>query len=110
MRKRLAVVAALIVASGLSACATQDQHWETGCTVTSKDILYDHSEGTPSRTKRLSTTCGAFNVEDAREAGAFNSYDLWAQLTEGKTYDLKVGGMRNGFFSIFQTVLEVKDA
>ncbi|QFG10286.1 secreted protein [Mycobacterium phage DyoEdafos] len=112
--KALVIAAAVAVGLSMSACATQDQHWETGCKVTDKQILTDvsGSNGSTSttRTKRLSTSCGAFNVEDAWEAGSFNSYDLWSKLEVGKTYDLKVGGIRNGFFSMFQTVLEVKES
>lgn len=108
MVKRL--IAALAVFAGLffTGCATQNQHWETNCKVTGKDMLYDHDNGTTSRTKRLSTSCGVFNVDDAWEAGSFSSYELWAKLEEGKTYDLKVGGVRSGAFSMFQTVLQVK--
>ncbi|WP_124712992.1 hypothetical protein [Mycolicibacterium nivoides] len=110
MRKGI-VAAMLVGALSLVGCATQNQHWERGCKVQSKDMLYgSDSEGATKRTKRISTTCGAFDVEDAIEVGHMNSYDLWAKLEEGKSYDLKVGGLRNGFFSMFPTVLEVKDA
>ncbi|ASR86983.1 hypothetical protein SEA_NICHOLAS_55 [Mycobacterium phage Nicholas] len=109
MRKIIGGALVAAVALALPACATQNQHWENNCKVTSKDTIYDKdSEGGVKRVKRVSTSCGAFNVEDAWEAGSFNSYDLWAKLEEGKVYDLKVGGIRNGFFSMFQTVLEVK--
>ncbi|ALA48472.1 secreted protein [Mycobacterium phage Lolly9] len=109
MKKIIGGALVAAVALALPACATQNQHWESNCTVTSKDMIYggDKDSGT-TRTKRLSTSCGAFNVEDAWEVGAFNSYDLWAKLEVGKTYDLKVGGIRNGFMSMFQTVIEVK--
>ncbi|QOC56719.1 hypothetical protein SEA_TYSON_54 [Mycobacterium phage Tyson] len=111
MRARKLAALAAVGALTLVGCASQNQHWEYGCKVTSKDMLYDSdSEGKITRTKRISTSCGAFNVEDALSVGHFNSYDLWAKLQEGKTYDLKVGGIRNGFFSMFPTVLEVKDA
>ncbi|QGJ92459.1 hypothetical protein SEA_WYATT2_55 [Mycobacterium phage Wyatt2] len=110
MRARKLAALAAVGALTLVGCASQNQHWEYGCKVTSKDMLYSSSDGDTSRTKRISTSCGAFDVEDALEVGHFNSYDLWAKLEEGKTYDLKVGGIRNGFFSMFPTVLEVKDA
>lgn len=104
-----AVLAASVSLAGVG-CAAQNQHWETRCTVTAKDMLYDVSEGSATRTKRIATTCGAFDVEDALSAGSFNSYDLWTKLEVGKTYDLKVGGFRSGFLSMFPIVLEVKDA
>ncbi|AXH67862.1 secreted protein [Mycobacterium phage Bromden] len=108
--KALVIVAAVAVGLSMSGCATQNQHWETGCKVTSKDMIYSSTDGNSSRKKRISTSCGAFDVEDAWEAGSFSSYDLWSKLEVGKTYDLKVGGIRNGFFSMFQTVLEVKES
>ncbi|OYN81877.1 hypothetical protein CG716_04975 [Mycolicibacterium sphagni] len=96
----------------MSACATQNQHWEKNCTVTAKTILTDVSgdknSTSTTRTKRVDTSCGSYNVEDAWEVGSFNSWDLWGKLQEGKVYDLKVGGIRNGFFSMFQTVIDVK--
>lgn len=108
MKKAIIAAGALVAGLMFSGCATQNQHWENNCKVTSKDTLYSTVDGTSSRTKRLATSCGAFNVEDAWEAGVLNSYDLWAKLEPGKTYDLKVGGIRNGLFSMFQTVIEVK--
>ncbi|SHT54411.1 Uncharacterised protein [Mycobacteroides abscessus subsp. abscessus] len=112
MKKAFIAAGALVAGLMFSGCATQNQHWENNCKITDKATLTDvsGSNGSTSttRTKRLSTSCGAFNVEDAWEVGSFNSYDLWAKLEVGKVYDLKVGGIRNGLFSMFQTVIEVK--
>lgn len=114
MRKRaIAMLAGGAVS--LVGCAAQNQEWHTGCTVTAKDILVDisGSDGNTSttRTKRVSTDkCGSFDVSDALSVGQFDSWDLWTKLEVGKKYDIKSGGYRVGFFSMFPTVLEVKDA
>lgn len=108
MLRRIAVLTAVALGLSLSACATQNQEWHRSCTVQGKDTLYSHSEGTSRRTNRVSTSCGSFNVDDAWEAGSFNSWDLWAGLEVGKVYDIKTGGYRTGWADMFPTVLEVK--
>ncbi|AXQ53070.1 hypothetical protein SEA_RANDO14_50 [Mycobacterium phage Rando14] len=107
MRKRLAAVAVATVAviTLPSACSLVNQQEHTGCTVTAKDTLYEANDGNATRTKRVSTTCGSFDVEDSI-AGGFNSWDLWQQLEVGKAYDLKTGGYRFGLTSTFPTLLE----
>ncbi len=105
-----AAAAAIAGAAAVSGCATSNQEWHNGCKVVAKDTLYSSTEGNTTRTKRVTTSCGSFNVEDAIEVGHFNSWDLWQQLEVGKTYDLFTGGPRVGFFSMFPVVLEVKPA
>ncbi|WNM74141.1 hypothetical protein SEA_NERGAL_50 [Mycobacterium Phage Nergal] len=104
-----AAAAAAIGAVALSGCASQNQEWHNGCTVKAKDVLYSSHDGNSSREYRLTTSCGAFSVEDSF-AGGFNSWDTWQALAVGKTYDLKTGGYRVGWASMFPTVLEVKPA
>ncbi|CPS04151.1 Uncharacterised protein [Mycobacteroides abscessus subsp. abscessus] len=111
---RTAAITAICAALGISAsaCATSNQEWHRDCTVLSKDTLYDTSGSnghtSTTRKNRLSTSCGAFSVDDAWEVGSFNSWDLWARLEQGKVYDLKTGGYRNGFMGMFPVVLEIK--
>lgn len=100
-------VAAVVTLSG---CAAMNQRWHENCTVNAKDVLYSGSDGNTSRTKRLTTSCGSFDVEDALSVGQFDSWDTWQHLEVGKTYDLKTGGPRIGFFSVFPVVIEVRDA
>lgn len=106
MRKSM-IGAAVIAGLTLSGCANMNQQTHRNCEVRSKDVLYNVSEGTTDRTKRVSTSCGTFDVEDALEVGHFNSYDLWTSLQEGEVYDIKTGGHRIGFLSTFPIVLEV---
>jgi hypothetical protein len=103
------VAAVTLAAITLSACSTVNQEWHRGCTVTAKDTLYDSVDGNTTRTYRLSTSCGPFNVEDSL-AGGFNSWDTWQALQVGKVYDIRSGGYRVGFASAFPTVLEIKAA
>ncbi|QIG61569.1 hypothetical protein SEA_XIMENITA_60 [Mycobacterium phage Ximenita] len=108
--KGLAAAAAVVTTLTVPGCANGNQEWHSGCTVKAKDVLLSGSNGDTSRTKRLTTTCGSFDVEDAIEVGHFNSWDLWAQLEVGKTYDLFTGGPRIGFLSTFPIVLDVRPA
>ena len=39
----------------------------------------------------------------------FNSSDLYAELEEGKTYDVTVVGIRVGIFSWYENILEVEE-
>lgn len=103
-------VGAIGAAAALSGCATTNQEWHTGCTVKAKDIVYGGSDGNTTRTKRVTTSCGSFNVEDAMEVGHFNSWDVWESVEVGKTYDMFTGGPRIGWLSTFPVLLEVKPA
>lgn len=93
----------------LSGCASFNQEWHNGCTVTAKDTLYSSSDGNSTREYRLSTSCGPFVVEDTL-AGGFNSWDTWQALQVGKSYDIRSGGYRIGFLSAFPSVIEIKAA
>lgn len=103
-----ALLIAAVAAVSLSGCAATNQQWHNACTIQAKDVLYSTVEGNSSRTKRLSTSCGSFDVEDALSVGHFSSWDIWQSLEVGKVYDLKTGGPRIGLFSIFPTVIEVR--
>ena len=112
MRKRaIAALAASAVALSLplSSCAFMGKAWHSNCEVTAKDQIMEMRDGNSSRVKRVSTTCGSFNVEDAIEVGHFNSWDLWQKLEVGKIYDIQTGGARAGFLSMFPVVLQVTD-
>ncbi|CQD03632.1 hypothetical protein BN000_00607 [Mycobacterium europaeum] len=105
-----AVAAAALSAIAVAGCSTMNHQMHTGCRVTGKDQLYSASgdkNGTrTTRTKRVSTTCGAFDVEDSI-GGGFNSYDNWSLLEVGKTYDIETGGYRVGIFGSFPVVTKV---
>lgn len=50
-----------------------------------------------------------FENVDSLIKGKFNSSDLYGRLEEGKTYDCKVYGWRNGFFSWYRNIIECKE-
>lgn len=107
------IIAAVAAGAALAAagCSTANQQWHSACTVTAKDTVYDVSGDPPAttRTKRVSTSCGSFNVEDS-VAGGFNSWDMWQKLQVDKVYDIKTGGYRFGLASVFPSVIEVRNA
>ncbi|WGH21062.1 membrane protein [Gordonia phage Fribs8] len=110
MRKSIAATLVTIAALfGVVGCSTMNQEWHNGCLVQAKDTLYgSDGNGGTKRDYRLSTSCGSFTVGD-NISGGFNSWDLWNSINEGKTYDIKTGGYRIGFFSQFPNVLEVRE-
>lgn len=88
----------------LSGCGIKYEGETTGCTVTDKYIsVSGNGEGTSS-TKRVSTTCGEFKVEDELSQGNWNSADVYGQIEVGKTYDFEAYGFRNGFLSSFPNI------
>lgn len=107
MKKIIALTIA--TAALLTGCSTMNQEWHRNCKVQAKDTLYDTTDGNSTRTYRLGTSCGSFNVEDSI-SGGFNSYDTWNAIEEGKTYDIRSGGYRLGFLSEFPSVLEIKES
>lgn len=50
-----------------------------------------------------------FENVDSLIKGKFNSSDLYGRLEEGKTYDCKVYGWRNGLFSWYRNIIECKE-
>lgn len=107
IKRATTVVVALLIVLGVPSCAAMNKQDHTGCLVIAKETLYDIREG--SRDRRVATSCGQFQVNDAWEAGVFESYDLWSQLQEGKVYAIRTGGFRVGILSHFPVVLEVKE-
>ncbi|BCP29572.1 hypothetical protein [Mycobacterium intracellulare] len=109
LNKALAAVAAMGAVAAVG-CSSMNHQMHANCRVTGKDQLYitsgDKNGTRTSRTKRVSTTCGAFNVEDSI-SGGFNSYDNWALLEVGKTYDIETGGFRVGILGSFPVVTKV---
>ena len=50
-----------------------------------------------------------FENVDSLIKGKFNSSDLYGELEVGKTYNCKVYGWRNGFFSWYRNIIECKE-
>ena len=49
-----------------------------------------------------------YEVTDSLLHGRFNSSDVYAQISVGKTYEFTVGGSRSGFLSWYPNIYEYK--
>ncbi|WP_301119867.1 hypothetical protein [Mycolicibacterium fortuitum] len=110
--KLAAAIVAAATAATVTSCANINQTWHNSYVVSAKDVFNNVSSDNDGRTKttreyRLTTSCGTFEVADSI-AGGYNSWDKWQSLQVGHVYDIKTGGFRNGWFSMFPTVLEVR--
>ena len=79
---------------------------EVACTVENKWVENHEGESTTL------VYCGGetFTVEDLIFLGKFNSSDIYGKLQEGKSYVLKVSGMRLPLFSHYRNINEVVEA
>ena len=50
-----------------------------------------------------------FENVDSLFKGKFNSSDLYGKLEIGKTYNCRVYGWRNSFFSMYRNIIECKE-
>jgi hypothetical protein len=50
-----------------------------------------------------------FENTDALFASKFNSSDIYAELTVGKTYEVKTIGFRVPFLSMYENILEINE-
>lgn len=71
------------------------------CTVENKDRSEDSM-------RVYTEQCGVLDVGDKLFLGHFNASDVWADIEEGETYEFRTVGKRLPFFSMFPTVVEVK--
>lgn len=95
-----------IIAAGVAgSVAWHNSETTQTCTVNSKTAV-----GTKNGTDyRIYTDqCGTLQVVDDLFAGRFNSADEYARLREGETYTLTTLGWRNGLFSTFPNIVEVR--
>lgn len=94
----------VFAAAALTGCSTMNQKDQT-CTVESKDR--STSDGV-SVYRVYTEQCGVLGIEDALFQGNFNSADVYSKIEEGKTYQFKTAGWRNGPLSLFPNIIEVK--
>ena len=98
-----------IVVFGWLSVATQfgaDQ-WRT-CTVTDKDRTATQQQGQSSM-RVYTEECGVMDVGDLWLRGIFDSADTYAQIEPGNTYEFRTVGYRVGLFSMFPTIMEVRE-
>ena len=107
----LAVCGAIIVAglvAGVGFFMSAYLREETvSITIKDKERVVDR-DGQGSR-YLIWTDDETFENVDSLIKGKFNSSDLYGKLEEGKTYDCKVYGWRNGFFSWYRNIIECKE-
>ena len=79
----------------------------TNCTVDGKERV--DLGGDEGSEYRVYSSCGVFKVVDDPLKGHWNSADTYNSIKEGKTYDFKAYGIRNGLLSEFPNILEATE-
>lgn len=78
-------------------------HWAV-CNVTGKD------RGGDDGSYRIYTSdCGQLANEDSLLRAKFDSADIWQSIPDSGPVELRIAGFRNGFFSQFPNVFEVRE-
>ncbi len=77
-------------------------------TVKDKERVVDRSGG-EARYLIWSEDGETFENVDSLIKGKFNSSDVYGQLERGKTYDCKVHGWRNGFWSMYRNIISCSE-
>lgn len=110
---RAAVIVTLfVVLVGLflviSACSSYYDESTLTCHVTDKDRTSTSSGSSDMRV--YTSDCGTLSVGDSLVKGKFRSADTYAKIEPGNDYEFTVYGWRNGFLSMFPTIIEVDSA
>lgn len=114
-RERPAVFGAIMIALLLGIGATIIVLWhiertET-CTVIEKTQITAPADSAQPSTYRIATReCGVMEVGDSLLKLKFNSADVYHSIEVGNIYNMTVIGWRNGFFSLFPTIIEAERA
>jgi hypothetical protein len=106
----LAVVGIVIfvaIAFGCSAARSSTETTINAATIDSKDRVCDGGQDGACK-YLVFTDKGTFEVTDILFQRT-NSSDVYGRIKEGKTYNLRVIGWRNGVFSSYQNILEATE-
>lgn len=76
------------------------------CTVTSKD----RGGGDEGSYRVYTKECGVLANGDNPFWGKYNSADIWAQIPDQGKMTVHLVGIRNGFFSWFPNIIEVRES
>lgn len=98
-----AIVIGLFVLGGNLIGAYYNEETVT-ITVKDKERVVDRG-GDEARYLIWSEDGETFENVDTIIKGKFNSSDIYGQLERGKTYDCKVHGWRNGFWSMYRNII-----
>jgi hypothetical protein len=99
-------VLALIVGGIWTMIAWENTHASQTCTVQQKDRTSTSDGGSDVRI--YTSNCGVLTIADDMLQGRYNSADVYSMIEPGKTYTFKTVGWRNGFFSQFPNIVDVK--
>ncbi|MEO8691334.1 MAG: hypothetical protein ABI397_00950, partial [Candidatus Saccharimonas sp.] len=106
IRVRSTVIAiSVVIAIGLTGAnyltVYKNDHWAT-CHVTDKD------RGGDSGSYRVYTNdCGQLSVQDSVLRDKYNSADIWQKIPKEGTIQVRVVGVRIGFFSQFPNIIDI---
>ena len=106
----IALLSLIFVVGALVGCSMMNHQTHAHCAVTNKEQR-QHVSGSDGDThtsyqKLVTTSCGVFEVDDTI-AGGWQSYDRWAVIEVGKTYDITTGGYR--WWGGFPSVIGIKE-
>lgn len=106
MKKAIATIA--LVALLTTGCTAMNQRTEV-CTVNDKDAVSTGSGDSRRNEYRVYTEqCGTLVVKDSLVIGRFDSADLYGSLKPGSTYEMELGGYRQGALSMFPNIIDAK--
>lgn len=103
MKKKLAALF-LALSMFLAGCSSMNQQTMT-CTVVGKEAVRTQ-DGHQYRV--YTEDCGTLTVADTLFEGRFDSADFYGTIKEGETYEMLIGGYRNGVLSMFPNILEAE--
>lgn len=80
-------------------------------TVDSKERVCESSRDSGQKCEyRVFTDNGVFKVTDTWLYWRFNSSDVYAGIKQGRTYRFRVVGVRAGFLSSYENIIEASEA
>lgn len=103
MKKKLAALF-LAISMFLAGCSSMNQQTQI-CTVAGKESVRTQ-EGHQYRV--YTEECGTLSVQDSLAVGRWDSADFYGTIKEGETYEMLIGGYRNGVLSMFPNILEAE--
>ena len=120
MKKRIiyflfALMSGVLFSCGGPSVANSEEELITA-TVSGKEHVVDYDEGDPETGEEPSkhsyyliyTDKEVFKIEDSLIFGQFNSSDVYGMMKKGKYYRIKTFGVRSGFLSMYQNIIEVE--
>ena len=109
MMKKILVAVAIVFVAALIRTGATEFYRESNIKITVKDkeMVVDRA----SRRSRylVWSEDEVFENVNSLVKGKFNSSDLYGKMQKGKTYNCRVCGFRNGFFSMYRNLIECNE-